>query len=233
MKRFYKTVAIAGVQGGYLVTLDGRAIKTALGNPQIVPTRALAEALAQEWRDQGEEIDPALFHFRDLADFAIDMIAPDPAPHIAKLLDFLETDTLCYRAEPDEPSVRRQEEVWEPLITAFAESEGVPLERICSIIHRQQPPESMDRLRTRLATIDPFTLAALLTMTSLAASLVVGLSALDQQADPEPLWAAANLEEDWQIEQWGQDADAATVRERRTEGFMHAARFAGLVDQTG
>ena len=233
MKRFYKTVAIAGVQGGYLVTLDGRAIKTALGNPQIVPTRALAEALAQEWRDQGEEIDPALFHFRDLADFAIDMIAPDPAPHIAKLLDFLETDTLCYRAEPDEPSFKRQEQVWEPIITAFETRERVRLERICGIIHRPQPPEAMERLRTRLAKLDPFTLAALLTMTTLAASLVVGLSMLDDEADAEALWAAANLEEDWQIEQWGQDAEAAAVRDRRTEGFMHAARLAEMVDQTG
>ena len=175
---------------------------------------ALAEALAQEWSDKSEEIDPALFHLRDLADFAIDMIAPDPAPHIATLLGYLETDTLCYRADPDEHFHKRQQEVWEPVLTAFEQREGVSLERICGVIHKPQPAATHAAIRARLERLDPFTLAALLTMTSLAASLVVGLSMLEDDSDPHALWAAANLEEDWQVEQWGQDHEAAAVRAR-------------------
>lgn len=229
MKRFYTSVTTEAAEGGYRVLLDGRPIKTALRNSQIVPSPAMAEALAEEWAAQGEEIDPALFHLRDLADFAIDMIAPDPAEHIDKLTGFLETDTLCYRADPDEHFYKRQQEMWEPIVTAFEQRHGVALERICGIIHRPQPVETHAAIRAKLERLDPFTLAALLTLSSLAASLVVGLSALEKPDEAEALWAAANLEEDWQVEQWGQDAEAAAVRARRTSDFMNALRFAGLV----
>ena len=112
MKRFYKDVSIEETGGGFRVTLDGRPIMTQGGAAQVVPTRALAEALADEWRTQGEEIDPKAFALRDLADFAIDHVVPDPAASVARLLPYAETDTLCYRADPDEPLYRRQQELW-------------------------------------------------------------------------------------------------------------------------
>ena len=229
MRRFYTAVTTQAANGGYQVLLDGRGVKTPLGNPQAVPTENLAQALAQEWADQSEEIDPALFALRDLADVAIDMIAPDPATHIHTLLGFLETDTLCYRADPDEPSYKRQYELWEPILAGFEQREGVRMERICGVIHRPQPAATLAAIRTRLERLDPFTLTALLTLTSLSASLVIGLSTLEDGSDPHALWAAANLEEDWQIEQWGQDPEAAAVRVRRTADFANALRFAELV----
>ncbi len=228
MKRFYKQVAVAKADRGWRVELDGRPIKTALGNPQIVPTEALACELADEWDGQGETIDTALFRKRDLADFAIDMVEPDCAGTTAKLLAFLETDTLCYRADPDEPLYRRQQAVWEPVVAAFEKREGVKLERISGIMHRPQPEATVAALATRLGALDPFTLTALLTMTSLAASLIVGLSALEENADIEALWDAANLEEDWQVEQWGEDFEAAAVRKQRRADFVNAWEFLKL-----
>ena len=226
MKRFYKQAEAREAGAGWTVQLDGRAIKTQGGQPLLLPTQALAELLAEEWNRQGEEIDPRGFVHRDMADYAIDVVARDTAALAEKLLAYAETDTLCYRADPDEPFWKRQQAVWEPLVSAFEAREGVRLERVSGIIHRAPPSETLDRLRTRLCAFDPFTLAALETLTSLAASLCTGLSALEPDADADALWDAANLEEDWQVEQWGQDEEAAERRAKRRAQFLKALDFA-------
>lgn len=231
MKRFYKDVRVEQAEGGWRVTLDGRPIRTQGGAPQIVPTRALADALAEEWRAQGEEIDPKSFVLRDLADYAIDAIAPDPGASVARLLPYAETDTLCYRADPDEPLYRRQHELWEPVLQAAETRHGVRLERVSGIVHRAQPPEALARLRETLGELGPFTLAALETLTSLAASLTIGLLALEPDADAEALFAAANCEQDWQAEQWGWDSLAEKGRTLRLQAFKEAMRFASLARQ--
>ena len=228
MKRFYKKVAVEEAEGGWRMTLDGRPIRTQGGAAQIVPTRALAEALAGEWRTQGEELDPKSFVLRDLADYAIDRIAPDPAASLARLLPYAETDTLCYRADPDEPLHRRQQERWEPLVQALEARHGVRLERVSGVVHRPQPPETLARLGAALEALDPFALAALDTLTRLAASLTIGWLALEPDADPEALFAAANCEQDWQAELWGWDRQAEADRARRLALFRQATEFARL-----
>ena len=230
MKRFYDDVSLIEVGGGWQVMLDERALRTqGQRQPQIVPTRAAAELLAGEWRAQGEEIDPKSFVHRDLADFAIDMVRTDRDAAIAKLLDFAGTDTLCYRADPDEPLYQRQQEVWEPLVAACEARHGVRMERVSGIVHRAQSGETIAALRRRLEGEDDFTLAALLTLASLAASLVVPLAVLDDRADPVALFAAANAEEDWQAELWGWDHEAEKARKLKLEAFERAAEFARAV----
>lgn len=228
MKRFYKTVTLAPEAGGFRVALDGRGIKTAKGQPQIVPTQALAEALAAEWDAQGEEIDPQRFFFRDVADYAIDVVAAERAQVIRGLLPYAETDTLCYRAEPDEPLHARQLEVWEPLLAAAEHRWDVHFERVGGVIHRAQPPATLARMEAALGACSDFSLAAVQTLASLAASLVIALAATDPDADLNALWDAANLEEDWQADLWGKDAEALERRERRLAAFTWAARFVQL-----
>jgi chaperone required for assembly of F1-ATPase len=227
MKRFWKDVTVEERDGGWRVLLDGRPIRTqATGVPQVLPTPALAEMLAAEWRAQGEDIDPATFPARDMADYAIDAVAADPGRTIDTLLRYAETDTLCYRADPDEPLWRRQQEVWEPILAAFEAREGVRMERASGILHRPLATETLAALRDRLTRLDPLTLAALEAMTALAASLVTGLSALEEDADPAELWAAAELEEAWQAELWGSDAEAEARRSKRAQAFLQAYAFA-------
>ncbi len=226
MKRFYKDVATAAEGAGWKVTLDGRAIKTAGGKPQVVPSIALATAMAAEWAAQGEELDPGLFMLRDLADYAIDVVAGDPAEVIATLLRYAETDTLCYRAEPDEPLAARQAELWEPLLRTAEARWDVHFERVAGIIHRPQPDATLRRLELVLQAESAFVLAALNTLTSLAASLVIGLAALAPDADLAALWDAAELEGDWQAELWGKDHEAEERRARRLAAFCKAAEFA-------
>lgn len=228
MKRFYKEVAVEPAGDGWRVTLDGRGIKTARAAPQIVPSRALAEAMAAEWASQGEEIDPSAFFLRDLADYAIDIATVDPAAEIPAILRYAETDTLCYRADPDEALYQRQHDLWEPLLTDIEARHGLSFERVSGILHRPQPPETLGRLKALLEAQDPFTLAATRTLASLAASLVVGLAALDEGADAGKLWAAANAEEDWQAEQWGWEWTAEEKRARKLAEFARAMEFARL-----
>ncbi|MFM6951368.1 MAG: ATP12 family protein [Novosphingobium sp.] len=228
MKRFYKEAVAAPVAGGWQVQLDGRGVKTAAGKAQVVPSEALAQALAAEWAAQEETIVPASFTARDMADYAIDVVTPDPAALRADLLRYAETDTLCYRADPGEALHRRQIERWEPLLAAAEARHGVKLERVSGIMHAPQPAETLARLGEHLGTLEPFALAALNTLTSLAASLVIGLAALEPQADAGALWIAADLEEEWQAEQWGRDAEAEERRARRAKAFADAAHFAVL-----
>lgn len=228
MKRFWKQVSIVEADNGWRVLLDGRAIKTVGGRAQVLPTERLAHAVAEEWAAQGEDVDPRLFAFRDLADFAIDVIGADRAVQIADILRYGETDTLCYRADPGEALTERQDQVWEPLLTAAERRYDVHFERVAGVLHRPQPELTLQRLRAVLEAEDDFALAAVKTLASLAASLTLALAALDGESDPEALWDAANLEEDWQAELWGKDAEAIERRTRRGRDFATAARFAQL-----
>ena len=228
MKRFYKQVDVEREDGGWRVMLDGRPIRTQGGSAQVVPTRALADALAGEWARQGEEIDALAFPRRDMADYAIDRVAAQREETIARILRFAETDTLCYRADPDEPLHRKQRDVWEPLVTAFEAREGVRLERVSGVLHRPQPAATLAALRARLERENAFTLAALEALASLAASLCIALQALEPAADAESLWDAAELEEQWQADLWGREAEAEARRAKRRREFLRAVEFARL-----
>ncbi len=226
MKRFYKQVSAEQTELGWQVTLDGRPVKTQGGRIQAVPNAALADMLRREWDEQGEEIDPTRFFTRDMVDYAIDIVGQDREASIARLIRYAETDTLCYRADPDEPLWKRQQEVWEPLVTAFEAREGVRLERVSGIVHRAPAPETLATLRARLEGMDALLLAPLESLTALAASLCIGLAALDPDVDGSALWDAANLEEDWQAENWGSDEEAAARRDKKRSEFLAALEFA-------
>ncbi|MFC3100320.1 ATP12 family chaperone protein [Altererythrobacter lauratis] len=229
MKRFYKDVTVAPVDGGWQVMLDSRPIRSQGGSPQVVPTQALAELMAAEWREQGEVIDIARFAMRDMADYAIDIVANERADVVEKLLTYGDTDTLLYRADPEEPLYQRQREVWEPLICACEARHQIAFTRISGVVHRAQKPETLAALRARLEAMDNFTLAGLFNLTSLAASLITGLAVLEDGADVPALFSAANAEEDWQAELWGWDPMAQDRRALRAEAFACAADFVKAV----
>lgn len=229
MKRFWKDVTVEERDGGWRVLLDGRPIKTQGGAAQIVPSKTLAEALAAEWADQGDEIDPRLFLFRDHVDFAIDMVGTDREAALAKLLSFVETDTLCYRADPDEPLHARQIEVWEPLLAHLENRFDVRFRRVSGVMHKPQPEETIEKLREHLAGVDDFTLAGMTAIASLSASLAVALLANDDATnDPMSLWRDANLEEEWQADLWGREQEAEARRARKGEEFSAAQVFVTL-----
>jgi chaperone required for assembly of F1-ATPase len=225
MKRFYDEVAVqtAG-NDGWQVTLDRRGIKTVKGTPQIVPTQALARELASEWIAQGEELDASLFPKRDAVDYAIDVIAPDPAELASNLVDYGDTDTLLYRADPEDALYVRQQEVWEPIVKGFEAREGITLTRVSGIMHRPQDEATIAHLRGRLSALNPFVLAGVEVMSNLAASLTIGLCAseTDEIDEAISLWAAACLEEEWQSDLWGRDHEEDNRRAKRKADFLSA-----------
>lgn len=230
IRRFYKDVTLAEMAGGFQVMLDKRGVKTVGGAAQIAPTRALGEALAAEWARQGDKIDPASLPLRDMADYAIDIVAANPASVARGLIAYAETDTLCYRADPDEPLHARQQDVWEPLLAAFEAAHRITLTRVSGVLHRPQPPETLAALEAKLRSLDPFALTGVEAMTRLAASLVTALAAFDAAHEDEPLalWQAVCLEEEWQAELWGRDWEAEERRARREADFLRACAFARL-----
>ncbi|PEQ13937.1 molecular chaperone [Novosphingobium sp. PC22D] len=228
MKRFWREARPVEHEGEWQVALDGRGVKTQAGQPQRVPSAALARAMAGEWAAQGEQVDPTAFVLRDLADYALDVVAPDRNNAARALLTYAETDTLCYRGDEGDALHARQIDVWEPLLARAEARWDVRFPRVSGVIATPLSAETRERMAAVLEACDPFALAALTMLASLSASLVVALAALEPDADAEALWAAANLEEDWQAELWGRDAEAEAARATRLEAFRQAMRFAAL-----
>ncbi|MCG6120856.1 MAG: ATPase, partial [Blastomonas sp.] len=159
---------------------------------------------------------------------AIDRIAPEPARFVSDIVAYGETDTLCYRADPGDPLAVRQHEVWEPVLTWAENRYDIRLNRIAGIIHQPQSQHSLSRLQTVVESFDPFGLAGLSTLTSIGGSLIGALALLEQAFDSEVIWKAVCLEELWQTELWGSDADAEATRALRRSAFDDAHRFCSI-----
>lgn len=225
MKRFWKTVAIVDDT----IELDGRPVRTPARAALALPTRQLAEAVAEEWRQVGESLDPRAMPLTGFANAAIDQIAPDPAPFAAALARYGESDLLCYRADSPAPLVERQAAQWDPLLDWARTRYDVHFETTAGIMHRPQPPATIARLQEVVAALDPFRLAALSPLVTITGSLVAALALLEGAVDPETAWRAAQLDEDWQAEQWGEDELATRARNVRRADFDAAVRFLGLL----
>ena len=225
MKRFYKEVTTAPEDAGYGIRLDGRPVRTPGRAPLIVPTLALAERIAREWAEQGEEIDPRTMHFTGLANAAIDRVAPDPAAFAAGIAVYGESDLFCYRASGPAPLVARQAERWDPLLDWAARRYDVHFTLVTGVMHVAQPEATLERLRAAVAVHSSFILAGLSPIVSLTGSLVAGLALLEGAADAGSVWDAAQLDELWQIEMWGEDALAAQNRAQKRAEYDDCVTF--------
>ena len=230
MKRFYKLAEAAPVEGGWQILLDGRAVRTPARALLMLPNPRLADLVAGEWAGQGEDIQPDLMPFTGFANAAIDHVMPDPAGFAARLLDFGDTDTLLYRAEPEEPLAARQAEAWEPLVRWAEQRYDITLRRVAGIMHQPQPDLARSRFQAALQAQHPFVLSPLSIIASLSGSLVVTLAAAEGLHDAGHLFDLANLEEDWQVELWGQDYLAEENRALRLAQFTAAWDFVRAVE---
>src|SRR5687767_7764765 len=161
MKRFYKQAAVSPEEGGVAILLDGRPVRTPARALLRVPTEELAEAIAGEWNGQSETIDPRSMPLTGLANAAIDRVAPDPAAFARTLAEYGESDLLCYRAEGPQSLVERQSRVWDPLLGWARTRFGVEIETTTGVMHRPQPPGTVEQLGRAVAARGPFQLARL------------------------------------------------------------------------
>jgi chaperone required for assembly of F1-ATPase len=225
MRRFYG--AVSAEDGA--IRLDGQPVRTPARAVLRLPTAALAEAVAEEWRAQGERIEPRSMPLTGLANAALDRIAPDPAGFAAGLARYGESDLLCYRAKEPAPLVARQGEAWDPLIGWAASRYDVGFAVTAGIVHKAQPAATVARLAAAVAALDPFRLAGLSPLVTVGGSLVTALAVLEAAVAPDAAWKAVNLDEDWQAEHWGEDPLAAQARAARQADWAAAARFLALL----
>ena len=230
MKRFWKDVAVSHGEGGWEISLDGRPVRTPARAALAVPTEKLAEAIAQEWRDAGETIDPRAMPLTGLANAAIDRVAPDPATFAAGLARYAEADLACYRAEGPRPLVERQETKWDALLGWARRRYDVDFVTTDGITHVAQPPATVERLAHAVTTLDAFRLAGLSPLVTTGGSLVAALAVLEGAITPSQAWDAVTVDDQWQREQWGSDVEAGAALENRRRDFMAGARFLELLD---
>jgi chaperone required for assembly of F1-ATPase len=225
VKRFWKDVTVeAGV-----ILLDGRAVRTPAREPLVLPTPTLAEAVADEWRAVGTEIDPRAMPLTGYANAAIDKIAPNRGAFAAGLASYGETDLLCYRAENPPELAERQVQIWDPLLDWARARYDVTFVVTAGIVHRAQPPETLARLATAVAARSPFELASLSPVVTIGGSLVVALMLAEDAIDAEAAFEATHLDELWQAELWGEEWMAADARALRRADFVSADRLLRLL----
>jgi chaperone required for assembly of F1-ATPase len=223
-KRFYKHADHAPADGGFIVRLDGKTARTPGRAALKVPGERLAVAIAAEWNAQEDVIAPAAMPLTRIVNTAIDGVAANMAAVRSDIVAYAGSDLLCYRAASPAGLVKRQEAAWAPLIDWAASDLGARFHLVEAITHVAQEPAALAAIGRTLAAYDEFRLAALLTITNITGSAILALAVARGRLSAAEAWAACNIDEDWQAEQWGEDAEASAHRnERRRE--LEAAAF--------
>jgi chaperone required for assembly of F1-ATPase len=229
VRRFYQSVTVAPAVDGFLVQLDGKELRSPAKLALHLPTKALAEAIAAEWAGQGDKIQPHSMPLMQLASTAIDRVANDRARIVAETAGYAATDLICYRATEPPALVARQAQVWDPLIDWLRRRYDVSLLVTDGIIAVDQPPATLDALTRVVAGHDDFALAGLANLTGSAGSLVIALAVKDGEITPEQAAHAAQLDELFQSERWGEDAEAVERRIAQLRDLVAAHKFLDLL----
>lgn len=232
MKRFYKQTTVEGGEGRFRVLLDGKPMRTPSKAELVVPTRALAEAIAEEWRDVPDQAEIRVAHLvlTRLAATGLDRVTGQREAVIDDTAKYAGSDLLCYRATDPESLVRRQHETWQPLLDWAAGRYGAPLAVAGGASFLTQSADSVARFRDAVAAHSDLALSALYNLTHLAGSLVIALAVAEGRLSAEQAFAAAQLDELYQIERWGDDPLALERRTGIRKDIEAAARFLALLD---
>jgi chaperone required for assembly of F1-ATPase len=221
-RRFYREASVEEGEGGYRVVLDGALVRTPARHPLVAPCAALAAAIAAEWNAQGDALDPATMPLTRLANSIIDGVAAASAPVAAEIEKYLASDLLFYRAEAPQALVDRQARHWDPLVAWAREALGAKFVLARGVVHAAQPPSALARARAAMPA-DPWRLGAVHVITTLTGSALIALALFKGRLTVDGAWAAAHVDEDWNMEQWGQDELALQRRAARLAEMQAAA----------
>jgi chaperone required for assembly of F1-ATPase len=229
MKRFYKRAGVVPAAGGHGVTLDGRLVKTPGKRDLVVPSPALAAAMATEWEAQQGEIRRETMPLTRLAGVTIDRHSTEREAIVRQVADYAGTDLVCYRASHPPALTARQEAVWQPLIDWATECYAAPLAVTTGVIPTSQPATSLAAFRTVVVAHDDYALTALHAATGACGSLIIALALLEGRLDAAEAFAAAQLDESFQIEAWGEDTEQAERSAALAAEIAAAAQFTSLL----
>ena len=228
-RRFWMEVDVGETGDGFVVQLDGRPAKTPAGAVLVLPTQALAELVAEEWRDQGEVVELASMLATRLAATALDRVPQQHAAVAKEVAKYATSDLLCYVAEEPAPLVQAEQAAWAPLLT-WAEAElGLRFVQAAGIVHTPQPAETVERVEALAAALDDFRLTGLAFGAPLFGSAVLALALQRGRVDGEGAWAASRVDEAFQESRWGVDAEAAERAERLRQESVLLERWFGAL----
>lgn len=232
MKRFYKETSVDAGEGGYRILLDGRPMRTPAKAVLVVPTRPLAEAIATEWREVPEKAEINVSHLplTRLAATGLDRVTGQRARVIEDTAKYAGSDMLCYRASEPETLVTRQLETWQPLLDWASERYGARLVAVEGLAFVNQPQDAIARLHEAVVAHSDLGLSALYNLTHICGSLVVALAVAEGRLSAAQAFAAAQLDELYQIERWGEDPIAARRHEGIRRDIAAGARFLALLE---
>ncbi|WP_420347555.1 ATP12 family chaperone protein [Pelagibius sp.] len=229
IKRFYKTAGSVPADDGFGVVLDGRPLRTPAKVPLVVRSGALAAAIAGEWQAQGDDIDTASMALNNLACTAIDIVGPRRREIIDDLAGYGGHDLICYWSDEVDDLLRRQQDHWQPLLDWAAQALGAPLVKTCGVVSQDQPPESLAALKAAVESHDPLALTGLAAVVQASGSLVVGLALSRGRLNAEQAWKVSLLDELYQQERWGEDAEARKRQAALRQEIDSADRFLALL----
>lgn len=224
-KRFWKEASVTEAEGGHTVTLDGRPVRTPAKAPLILPTQAMAQQVALEWDAQEDKINPLTMPYTRAANAAIDKVSVQHGEVADMLAAYGDSDLICYRAADPKELVERQNKSWDPLVDWSATYLKAPLQVYVGVMHAPQPEASMLRLTEAVHAFAPFQLTAFHDLVALSGSLVTAFAVVHEYAPAEVLWDVSRIDENWQIEQWGEDEEASELVNVKRAAFLHAERF--------
>lgn len=230
MKRFWTLAEVAGRNGGWGVELDGKPLRTPARKPLVVPTEALARAIAEEWNRVEERIDPRSMPLTGLANAAIDRIGPDKEAFARGLERYADADLACYRTEGPKGLIERQEKDWDALLGWARRRFDVDFNTTSGITHVAQPAATVERLAHAISALDAFRLAGLSPLVTIGGSLVAALGVLDGAFTADQAWDAVSLDDRWQLERWGSDSEAEAALANHRWDFLAAAHFLELLN---
>lgn len=235
-KRFYKEVGLgatlSAVDGsGFAILLDGRPVKTPAKGELVLPREALATAVAGEWAAQGTHINPALMPLTKLCNTAIDRVRGREEAIADDIASYAGSDLVCYRAESPAKLVAMQAAAWDPVLVWARHELNATFKLAQGLMPVTQPAESLARVRAALDGFDCFALCALHNMTTLTGSTLMALAHARGFRDLEATWTAAHVDEDFQIEAWGADAEAEARREHRWRDMQAAGALLAVGKQ--
>ena len=225
MKRFYKQVAVVAEDGFYSITLDGRPVRSPGRAPLALPTEALADCVAEEWREQGEEIAQENMPMTRFVNSAIDRVRPRMQEVVDEIAAYAATDLLCYRTETPEALAERQADTWQPLLDWAAARYGAALRVTQSITPVAQDEAALATIRTEVAAQDEYALSGLHSLTTASGSVVIALAVAEGRIGAADAAAASLLDETFQAEKWGEDPEAVARWGSITAEIAAAARF--------
>jgi chaperone required for assembly of F1-ATPase len=226
--RFYRDVTVEKAGEAYRVLLDGKPIRTPAGADFLLPSEAMAQAVAEEWRAQGEKLTPESMPLTKLANTAIDRVASQREACIEQILAFANSDSVCYRAASPQDLVARQSAQWDKLLEWARDRFDAQFHIATGIGFVEQPPEAVAALGRALAGSDDFTLAAIHAASTLARSAIIALGLSEGRLDADEAFAAAELDEIYQAEKWGEDEQALIQSRGKAAELTNIARFLRL-----